>query len=79
MTQCSDMQEALPFDYLPEVAAGVLPQKIQQLMGTVWLCDSRASQNLARSAAMARLPWPLSISSSRCANDGSSGVRRCNC
>ena len=25
MTQCSYMQEALPFDYLPEVAAGVQP------------------------------------------------------
>ena len=25
MTQCSYMQEALPFDYLPEMAAGVLP------------------------------------------------------
>lgn len=25
MTQCSYMQEALPFDYLPEVAAGVRP------------------------------------------------------
>lgn len=25
MTQCSYMQEALPFDYLPEAAAGVQP------------------------------------------------------
>ena len=31
MTQCSYMQEALPFDYLPEVAAGVQPHLVRLL------------------------------------------------
>ena len=31
MTQCSYMQEALPFDYLPEVAARIQPT-VQQLI-----------------------------------------------
>lgn len=34
MTQCSYMQEALPFDYLPAVAAGVQPV-LQRLLGAV--------------------------------------------
>ena len=34
MTQCSYMQEALPFDYLPAVAAGVQPQ-VRRMLETV--------------------------------------------
>lgn len=34
MTQCSYMQEALPFDYLPEVAAGVQPH-LQRMLAAV--------------------------------------------
>jgi N-formylglutamate deformylase len=35
MTQCSYMQEALPFDYLPEVAAGVQPHLQRMLQATL--------------------------------------------
>ena len=35
MTQCSYMQEALPFDYLPDVAAGVQPHLRRMLQATL--------------------------------------------
>lgn len=35
MTQCSYMQEALPFDYLPDVAAGVQPHLRRMLEATL--------------------------------------------
>ena len=42
MTQCSYMQEALPFDYLPEVAAGVQPH-LQRMLAAV-LAFAKARQ-----------------------------------
>ena len=35
MTQCSYMQECLPFDYLPDVAAKVQPCLQQMLQATL--------------------------------------------
>ena len=42
MTQCSYMQEALPFDYLPEVAAGVQPH-VRRMLEAVLDFVERAS------------------------------------
>ncbi len=40
MTQCSYMQEALPFDYLPEVAAGVQPHLRRMLEAVLGFAHS---------------------------------------
>ncbi|WCM86454.1 N-formylglutamate deformylase [Acidovorax sp. NCPPB 3576] len=42
MTQCSYMQEALPFDYLPEVAAGVQPVLRRMLEAVLEFARTRA-------------------------------------
>lgn len=42
MTQSSYMQEALPFDYLPEVAAGVQPHLQRMLQAVLDFADARA-------------------------------------
>ena len=42
MTQCSYMQEALPFDYLPEVAAGVQPHLKRLLEAALAFAQARA-------------------------------------
>ncbi len=41
MTQCSYMQEAPPFDYLPEVAAGVLPHLRRMVYAALAFARSR--------------------------------------
>ncbi|MGJ7494656.1 N-formylglutamate deformylase [Variovorax sp. RT4R15] len=41
MTQCSYMQEALPFDYLPEVAAGVQPHVRRMLEAVLAFVEQR--------------------------------------
>jgi len=41
MTQCSYMQEALPFDYLPEVAARVQPHVRRMLTKVLDFVESR--------------------------------------
>ena len=41
MTQCSYMQEAMPFDYLPEVAAGVLPHLHRMVEAALAFARSR--------------------------------------
>jgi N-formylglutamate deformylase len=41
MTQCSYMQEALPFDYLPEVAAGVQPHLRRMLEAVLAFVEKR--------------------------------------
>ena len=43
MTQCSYMQEALPFDYLPDVAAGVQPHLRKMLEAALAFAVHRAS------------------------------------
>ncbi|WP_448254797.1 N-formylglutamate deformylase [Ottowia oryzae] len=43
MTQCSYMQEALPFGYLPEVAAGIQPQVRQMLEAVLRFAQQRAA------------------------------------
>ncbi|CAM3877495.1 N-formylglutamate deformylase [Paracidovorax anthurii] len=42
MTQCSYMQEALPFDYLPEVAAGVQPHLRRLLEAALAFAQARS-------------------------------------
>ncbi|KQP18103.1 N-formylglutamate deformylase [Pseudorhodoferax sp. Leaf267] len=42
MTQSSYMQEALPFDYLPEVAAGVQPHLQRMLQAVLAFAEARA-------------------------------------
>jgi len=41
MTQCSYMQEALPFAYLPEVAAGVQPHLLRMLTAALGFATSK--------------------------------------
>jgi N-formylglutamate deformylase len=41
MTQCSYMQEALPFDYLPDVAAGVQPHLRRMLAAVLAFVETR--------------------------------------
>ena len=38
------MQEALPFDYLPEVAAGVQPQVRRMIEAVLDFVESRAAE-----------------------------------
>lgn len=42
MTQCSYMQESLPFDYLPEVAAGVQPHLRRMLEAALAFAEAKA-------------------------------------
>ncbi|WP_440533135.1 N-formylglutamate deformylase [Variovorax sp. YR566] len=44
MTQSSYMQEALPFDYLPEVAAGVQPHVRRMIEAVLAFAESRAAR-----------------------------------
>jgi N-formylglutamate deformylase len=44
MTQCSYMQESWPFDYLPEVAAGVQPHVCKMLEAVLAFVESAASK-----------------------------------
>ncbi|XAH23931.1 N-formylglutamate deformylase [Xylophilus sp. GW821-FHT01B05] len=48
MTQCSYMQEALPFDYLPEVAARVQPTVRRMVEALLEHAESRAGMPAAR-------------------------------
>jgi N-formylglutamate deformylase len=41
MTQCSYMQEALPFDYLPEVAAGIRPSLRRMVEAALAFAETR--------------------------------------
>ena len=45
MTQSSYMQEALPFDYLPEVAAGVQPHVRRMIEAVLAFVEARASRS----------------------------------
>ena len=45
MTQSSYMQEALPFDYLPEVAAGVQPHVRRMIEAVLAFAESRATRH----------------------------------
>ena len=44
MTQSSYMQEALPFDYLPDVAVGIQPQVRQMLEAVLAFVEARATR-----------------------------------
>ena len=43
MTQCSYMQEAMPFDYLPERAAGVQPHLRRMIEAVLGFAQERAA------------------------------------
>lgn len=47
MTQCSYMQESWPFDYLPDVAAGVQPHVRRMLEAVLAFVESNAGQGQA--------------------------------
>ena len=51
MTQCSYMQEALPFDYLPDVAARVQPHVRRMLEAVLDFVEAQLSDSQARTGA----------------------------